>query len=164
MDLFLSDVEDELDGLRRILEVIPEEHFAWRPHPRSWTLAELAGHLVNLLNWQRMILERDGLDLATMPPSLPAPRDRSELLERFEKSLDVLRSVLASITEDSLSRPWTLQHGERVIFSMPRIKAFRRSGINHMVHHRAQLTVYLRLLDIPLPGLYGASADERPAG
>lgn len=159
-DVVLSDVLEEVAALRRLLETLPEDRLGWKPHPRSWTLGGLAAHAVNVLTWQSAILELDEVDMATIPAPLGEPADRAELLDRFERHAGALRKALAAVEEETFPDPWTLRHGERVVFTMPRIKAFRRMGFNHMIHHRAQLTVYLRLMDEPVPGLYGPSADD----
>lgn len=156
----LSDLSQELAGTRRMLERVPEDRLDWRPHEKSMTLGGLATHLVNLLWWQRGILEADEYDLSAGPQTREAHTSRAALLEEFdERARDVLE-IVEGMDEARLAQPWTLRSRNRVIFSEPRLKAFRQFGVSHMVHHRAQLGVYLRMLGVPVPGMYGRSADE----
>lgn len=161
LQLAIGDLEQELSQTRRILERVPEEHLDWRPHEKSWTLGELAQHIVNLPFWQTRIVEADEFDLATSPPPSAGPRSREELLERFDRSATALRDAVARLDEQALGARWTLRQGDRVLIALPRAAVLRGMGISHLIHHRGQLTVYLRLLDTPVPGLYGPSADER---
>ena len=156
----LGDLEQELATTRRVLERIPDEHLDWKPHPKSWSLGSLASHLANLPTWQSTILGSDGLDMATVPPPQGPPASRAEVLERFDGALPAVRAAMEGATDEALMASWTLRHGDRVIMSQPRLAIFRAVGISHMVHHRAQLGVYLRLLDVPVPSMYGPSADE----
>lgn len=158
--LIVGDVLHELANTRRILEVLPEEHFSWKPHPKSMALGGLATHLVNLLNWQVAIFRNSELDLSAMPSKREALTRREDLLEEFDANVVKLEQLIAESDETTLSEKWTLRNGDYVILSQPRGSALRSFGISHMVHHRAQLGVYLRLLDIPVPGFYGPSADD----
>lgn len=158
--LVLADLVRELDGTRRVLERAPEEHFGWRPHEKSMTLGGLATHVVNLLGWQSSICSEAGFDLASVPSRRDAAETREALLTEFEERRAQLEQALDRLDDEALLEDWTLRRGEEVVVRMPRAVALRSFGVNHMVHHRAQLTVYLRLLDVPVPGLYGPSADE----
>lgn len=158
--LILGDFMHELANTRRILEVLPEDHMSWKPHPKSMALSGLATHLVNLLNWQVAIFDSSELDLATLPQKREALTRREDLLAEFDANVVKLQQLLGESDEITLSEKWTLRNGDYVILSQPRANALRSFGISHMVHHRAQLGVYLRLLDIPIPGFYGPSADE----
>lgn len=157
----IGDAEDELAGTRRLLERVPEEHFDWRPHPRSRSLRELATHVATLPRLQATVLLQDGLDIAAPRPPSPEPHTSAELLDIFDGSAAMLRDALVATDDAALMQTWTLRNGDEVRFSMPKIAAIRRMGLSHMIHHRAQLTVYLRLLEVPVPGLYGPSADEK---
>jgi len=159
--LIIGDIAHELANTRQVLERLPEEHFAWRPHEKSMTLAGLTTHLVNLLNWQIMILQYPELDLSTVPPKREAFEKLADALEEFDTNVVKLDKLLADCDEQTLSEEWTLRHGSHIIRRGSRALSLRTIGISHMVHHRAQLGVYLRLLDIPVPGLYGPSADEQ---
>ncbi|WP_457652951.1 DinB family protein [Rhodocaloribacter sp.] len=155
-----GDLAHELATTRRVLERVPEEHFGWKPHEKSMSLAQLAGHLANLLSWQCSIVEDDFYDVTAAPPSPEPPATRDELLRTFDANRETLLAAFERLEDADLSRPWSLKQGDRVIFSQPRGVVLRNFGINHMVHHRGQMSVYLRLLDVPVPAIYGPSADE----
>jgi len=150
----------ELAATRRILERLPEEHMTWRPHEKSMTLSGLATHLTNLLNWQIAILLYPEFDLSTVAFRRDPLERREDVLEEFDANVVKLEKLLAECDEQTLSEEWTLRNGDLIILRQPRAIAFRTFGLSHMIHHRAQLGVYLRLLDLPVPGFYGPSADE----
>lgn len=158
--LVIGDVAQELASTRRILEQLPDEHMLWRPHVKSMTLGGLATHLVNLLNWQIAIFQSLDFDLATVPLRREALAKRDEVLEEFDANSSKLAKLLAECDDQMLGAQWTLRHGDHILQQEPRAIAFRTFGLSHMVHHRAQLGLYLRLLDIAVPGVYGPSADE----
>lgn len=158
--LIVGDALHELASTRRILMCLPEEHMTWRPHVKSMTLGGLATHLINLLNWQVAILLYPEFDLSTVPLRREALESRKEVLDEFDANVVKLEKLVAECDEKTLGEEWTLRNGEHSILRQPRANALRTFGISHMVHHRAQLGVYLRLLDIPVPGFYGTSADE----
>jgi uncharacterized damage-inducible protein DinB len=155
-----GDLIHELSNTRLMLERVPDEHFDWTPHEKSMSLGQLAGHLANIPRWQAMILTQDEVDLATLPPQQDAPETRADLLEHFDARVDTLKETLDALDANALAQPWTLRHGERIIMEQPRAAMLRSMGISHMIHHRGQLSVYLRLLDVPVPGVYGPSADD----
>ena len=161
--LGLGDFDAEMASTRRILERVPDEHFDWRPHPKSGTLGELASHVASVIGLQNLVIRTDEMDILARGASRPAPaKSRAELLELFDRTVASVRESIASVTDDATWRkPWSFKRGEHVMFTMPKVAAFRGMGINHLVHHRGQLSVYLRLLDVPVPGMYGPSADER---
>jgi len=159
--LIIGDAAQELAATRRVLERLPEEHMAWKPHEKSMTLSGLSTHLINLLNWQIAIFQYPELDLSTMPLRREALEKRADILEEFDANVGKLEKLLAECDVDALSEEWTLRHGDRIILRQPRAIALRTFGISHMIHHRAQLGGYLRQLDVPVPGLYGPSADEQ---
>lgn len=154
-----GDLEQELASTRRILERVPEEHFSWKPHEKSFALGSLAQHVANLVGWLSTILTTEELDLAGVGKSAP-PTTRDEVLRTFDENVSAVRQALAQAEDATLTGSWTLRHGDHVIFTLPRLAVLRTVGISHIVHHRAQLTVYLRMLDVPVPGLYGPSADD----
>jgi len=158
--LLVGDVMHEWAGTRRLLAVLPEEHFDWRPHTKSHTLGELATHVVNLLNWQLGILRDPGIDLAITSSRRSALTSRQALLDEFDTNIHVLEQALDALDETALASDWTLRRGDTIMAVQPKALAFRTMGMSHMVHHRAQLGVYLRLLDQPVPGVYGPTADE----
>ncbi|MFC9539790.1 DinB family protein [Lysinibacillus sp. NPDC056959] len=158
--LIVGDTTNELATTRRILERLSEEHMSWKPHEKSMTLGELATHLINLLNWQIAILQYPEFDLSTVPLRRKPLEKQSDVLDEFDANIGKLKNLLAKCDEKTLGEEWTLRHGDQIIRREPRAIAFRIFGLNHMVHHRAQLGVYLRLLDISVPGIYGPSVDE----
>lgn len=160
----LPELDHEMAGTRRTLERVPEEKLGWRPHAKSMTLGGLASHVANLPSWLAYTVERESLDLA--PVGQPPLRQeemtsRQALLEHFDRHLAAGRAALAAASDEALLAPWTLLGGGKAFFTMPRMAVLRSFVMNHNVHHRAQLGVYLRLLDVAVPGLYGPSADER---
>ncbi|MEK4358207.1 DinB family protein [Paenibacillus sp. FSL M7-1455] len=159
--LIVGDIMNELASTRRVLERLPEEHMSWKPHAKSMTLSGLATHLINLLNWQVAIFLYPEFDLSTVPLRREALERREDLLEEFDGNVAKLEKLLDECDEKSLGEEWTLRNGDHIILRQPRAIALRTFGISHMVHHRAQLGVYLRLLDIPVPGAYGPSADDQ---
>ncbi|WP_240415985.1 DinB family protein [Paenibacillus periandrae] len=158
--LIVGDATHELATTRRILERLPEEHMSWKPHQKSMTLGGLATHLINLLNWQIAIFQFPDFDLSTVPQRREPLEKRADILEEFDSNVGKLEKLLADCDEKALGEEWTLRHGDHIILREPRAIALRTFGLSHMVHHRAQLGVYLRLLDIPVPGIYGPTADE----
>ncbi len=160
-DAFLPEFDHEMDLLRRTLERVPEEHLSWRPHPRSRSLGELADHLARIPGWTESMLAKDFHDLAAPqapPPEVPATR--RAILERFDANRRQARAAIAARSDDDLGRPWRLERAGRVLRSMPTVGALRGYLLDHVIHHRAQLGIYLRLLDVAVPALYGPSADE----
>jgi uncharacterized damage-inducible protein DinB len=156
----LGDLEHELALTRRVLERVPEEHFGWKPHEKSMSLGRLAAHLANLLRWQVITLQHDAFDLAASPPPADVPASREALLKTFDANLAALREAMEQADDALLSRPWTLRYGEKVVMQQPKVAVLRGMVISHIIHHRGQLSVYLRLLDVPVPAIYGPSADE----
>jgi uncharacterized damage-inducible protein DinB len=156
------DLEPELATTRRVLERVPEEHLNWKPHDKSFSLGALAAHTANLLSWVHTVLSQDELDLAGSGRQ-ELPTSRADILKLFDDGAARLREAMAGASDAAYSQTWTLRMGDHVIMQMPRAAVIRSVGINHMIHHRAQLGVYLRLLDVPVPGMYGPSADEGSA-
>lgn len=156
----LGDLDQELTRTRPLLERVPDEHAAWRPHERSMSLGYLASHVVTVLHWQATTLRADELDLATVPPPDGTLYPREELLRRFDAAAAEVRALVEALEPERLADPWTLRRGDQVFFRRPRYEVVRELGISHLIHHRAQLGVYLRLLDVPLPQVYGPTADE----
>ncbi|HVS19949.1 MAG TPA: DinB family protein [Planctomycetota bacterium] len=159
----LPEYDQEIAATRRVLERVPAEHVAWKPHERSWSLGELSLHVANLLSWMRITLESDELDLA--PPGGPgfqrvAFESPAATLAHFERHAAEGRAALAAAGDSDLARPWSLKLGGKVKFTMPRSACVRMFVLNHLIHHRGQLTVYLRQCDVPLPSIYGPTADE----
>ena len=153
----LAEIGLEGAGTRRMLERVPEDRLAWKPHERSRTLGEIAAHIANLPGIFLATLGRDGFDRNEYraPTSTVA-----EILETFDRNLAAALATIGQLTDDQFLAPWRYRYGDRVIFELPRLVVARTTGINHLIHHRGQLSVYLRLLDVPLPPVYGPTADE----
>lgn len=162
--MLLPEFDLEMANTRRVLAVVPAADAAWKPHPKSTALGDLAAHVALIPMWGRYTLEVTELDLAA-PENAGAARTGfttvPELLERFDQRVRDTRSALARASDADLGVTWTLKAGERTVFSMPRAAVLRSFVLSHMIHHRGQLTVYLRLRDVPLPAIYGPSADSR---
>jgi uncharacterized damage-inducible protein DinB len=163
-DVLVSEFDMEMDNTRRTLERVPDGKFDWKPHDKSGTLGWLAGHVANIPHWAVMTMTQESLDLAPVGaprPSPPKPATQKEVLDCFDKNRADARAALAAGDDASFAKPWALLMGGKQLFSEPRSAVLRRMVFNHVIHHRGQLTVYLRLLDVPVPGLYGPSADEQ---
>lgn len=156
-----GDLDQELVNTRRLLERVPDEHWAWQPHEKSMTLGRIAGHLAELPYFAVTMLKTDVFDVATDRPDTPAPANRDELLAAFDQAASALTAAVDATPADAWGQTWSLAAGGKVFIAVPRAAALRSMGISHIVHHRGQLTVYLRLLGIPVPGLFGPSADEK---
>lgn len=159
-DAIYPDLDNEVSKTRRMLERYPAEHNDWRPHEKSMTLAKLASHTAELPAFAASIVTTDDMDFMKGEYVSHSCHSKAELLDLFETSVDSLRTALASADTESLARPWTLRKGEHVVGTGPKGELVRDMALNHMVHHRAQLGVYYRMLGVPVPGLYGPSADE----
>lgn len=159
----LPEFDHEMATTRKVLERIPEDKFGWKPHEKSPTLAWLATHLAVLPYWVVGTIEQDSLDAAPVGGASPFAREatsRQEVLDLFDKNLGLARAALEGASDEHLRQPWTLLAGGRTIFTLPRLATLRSFVMNHMIHHRAQLGLYLRLNDVPVPAIYGPSADE----
>jgi uncharacterized damage-inducible protein DinB len=159
---FLSEFDREMAATRKTLERVPDEKWDWKPHPRSNTMGWLASHVANMTLWTIMTFDRNELDVnpaGGQPPYTP-PANRADLLATFDRQLADGRARLAAADDKTLMEDWTLLARGQKIFTMPRVSVLRGFVLNHMYHHRGQLTVYLRLNDVPVPALYGPSADE----
>ena len=159
-DALLAEFDHETATTRRLLERVPDDKLAWKPHERSMTFAALATHLGQIPHWGDVILNRPSFDLADSPPNAPEEASIGKILSVFDGHVGATRQLLDK-TDGELSAYWSLRRGDQEIFTMPRISAFRTFVLYHLVHHRGQLSVYLRLTGIPVPSIYGPSADER---
>jgi uncharacterized damage-inducible protein DinB len=160
--LTLGDLAHELAGTRRVLERVPLDKADWKPHPKSMSLGHLAMHIAFAPFYGTHMLAHPRFDMAApMPPAPPMATTTAELLAAFDRTSGELMAALDAADDAKLGSSWEMTHGDTVLQSMPLSAALRSWVPNHLIHHRAQLTVYLRLLDVPVPGLYGPSADEQ---
>jgi uncharacterized damage-inducible protein DinB len=160
----LPEFDQEMVSTRKTLERVPEGQFGWKPHEKSMTLGRLASHVAESPGWAATTIETESLDLAPpgAPPFKPITADtRQEVLAIFEKNIAAARAAIAGASDDHLAKPWSLLMGGKTILTLPRMSVLRTFVMNHTIHHRAQLGVYLRLNNIPVPAIYGPSADEQ---
>jgi uncharacterized damage-inducible protein DinB len=159
----LLEFDQEMQNTRKVLERCPDEKWNWKPHDKSGTLGWLASHIGTMVGWLPVTISTEELDYAPVGgPAYEPPKisNRKELLAVFDKESAAARSALASVSDAELMKNWKLLAGGQEIFNMPRVACIRGMVLNHLIHHRAQLTVYFRLIGVPVPGLYGPSADE----
>jgi len=161
----LPEFDHEMSNTRKTLERVPLEQFDWAPHPKSMKMGPLANHLANLPNWGAITVNTDSLDLAP-PEGQKEERQiattREDLLALFDKKCTEAREAIAGASDEHLLKPWSLLMGGKTLMTLPRVAVIRSFVMNHTIHHRAQLGVYLRLNDIPVPSIYGPSADDNP--
>jgi uncharacterized damage-inducible protein DinB len=157
---YVEELRQEAVTTRKLFERTPEGHHAWKPHPRSMSLFTLTSHIAEIPSWVELILSQDEF---VMDPKSHKPwiaKDRGELLATFDVNITRAIELLAKVSDDRLSKPWTFKAAEKTIFVLPRVAVLRTMVLNHLIHHRGQLSVYLRLKDVPLPPIYGPTADE----
>lgn len=156
---FSRQLEQEAQTTRKMLAIVPNDKYDWKPHEKSMTIKRLATHIAELPSWIKMTLTTDELDFAKNPYQVENVSTTGDLLDYFERTLEEGRAYLKEEYADKLHEDWTLRSGETIYDVSPKIDVLRMS-FSQIIHHRAQLGVYLRLLDIPIPGSYGPSADE----
>jgi uncharacterized damage-inducible protein DinB len=159
IESLLKDIEQEAQTTRKFLKIVPQDKYDWRPHPKSMSLQHLVTHIAELPAWITMAITTDGLDFQANPYQPSKIDNNADLLEFFEETYADGRAHLQAFDETELEKPWILRSGEHILADMNKYDTIRVS-ISQTIHHRAQLGVYLRLLDIPIPGSYGPSADE----
>jgi uncharacterized damage-inducible protein DinB len=157
-DLLLPEFEQEMTNTRKILERVPDDKLNYKPHSKSMELGRLAGHVAELSGWATTTLTTELLELDDFKPWVPT--SRAEILKKFDESVDQARKVISEVTDESLQKNWTMRFNGETILSMPRYNVLRNVVLNHIIHHRAQLGVFLRLNEVEIPGMYGPSADE----
>jgi uncharacterized damage-inducible protein DinB len=164
--MLLPEFDQEMANTRKALERIPEDKMSWKPDPKSMTLGRLAGHVAEMPNWAVMTLNTDSLDInpgGQRPFEALVATSRSQLLGEFDKNVTGARAAIAGASDRDLMQNWQLLSDGHVMLSMPRAAVLRSMVMNHLIHHRGQLTVYYRLNGVPVPGMYGPSADESQA-
>lgn len=161
--MLLPEFDVEMAKTRTALERVPMDKLSWRPHDKSMTMGRLAGHLAEMPGWGALTVSQASFDVSPvggapyMPPTFSETR---ELLDLFDKNIRSAREAIAGASDETLMTPWSLLAGGKTIFTMPRIAVLRSMIMNHVIHHRAQLGVYFRMNDVPVPATYGPSADE----
>ena len=158
-DGLLAEYDHEIATTRKLLERLPDDKLSWKPHEKSMSLGGLGTHLGNIPNWGTTILDEPFFDLTGLPPNLEAKTSTAGILSSFDESTKRTRASMDKTDPEYLSM-WALKRGGQEMFSMPRLSAFRSFVLYHLVHHRGQLSVYLRLNNIPVPPIYGPTADE----
>ena len=156
----IAEFENEGKTTRKVLERCPPDKFGWKPHDKSMELGRLATHVAEMHGWTKPTVEQPELDFAKMDYKPFEPRTTEELVAHFEKNFSEAIETLNGASDEIWTEPWSLKNGETTYFTMPKIVVMRSLVLNHIVHHRGQLSVYLRLNDIPVPAMYGPSADE----
>ena len=161
-DAFIAELKHESSLTKKMLEKVPLDKKDWKPHEKSMTVGRLATHVAENIHWVSDIKHIDDFDFMknyNLNPVTAASTE--ELLQIFQTNLDKAINDLSSMSDDDFNKNWTVRRGEQVMFSTPKKVAIRGWAFSHMIHHRGQLSVYLRLLDVPIPGMYGPSADEK---
>lgn len=159
--MIAAELKQEAGSTRKMLERIPADKFSWKPHDKSMTLARLAGHVVEMVMWTGITLTQDELDFAKSDFQPKEYTEASELVADFDKNIADAVGILSSASNETMMQNWKLRNGEEIYFEMPKAAVLRSMVMSHIIHHRGQLSVYLRLLDIPVPSIYGPSADEQ---
>jgi uncharacterized damage-inducible protein DinB len=160
----LPEFDHEMANTRKVLERVPSAKFSWKPHPKSFEFGALAAHIANMVAWAELTLQSDSFDYAppgAEPYQTPKYASTEDLVAAFDKGVAKARTALAAADDAKMTAPWTLMAGGQTMMTMPRVAVIRSFVMNHTIHHRAQLTVYLRMNDVPVPALYGPSADEQ---
>ena len=162
-EALLPEYDHEMANTRRTLERVPEDKLGWKPHEKSMTMGQLAVHLAEMPGWAIPTIEMESFDVAPPggpPYQPPQVNSRAEILEIFDNNVAEARATIGGADDGHLEKPWSLLSGGKTVFTMPRIAVLRTLIMNHNIHHRAQLGVYLRLNNVPVPAIYGPSADE----
>ena len=162
-DAFLPEFDHEMATTRKTLERVPEDKTSWKPHDTSMAMGRLAGHIAELTGFVSTTFSGDSFDFARpgAPPTQPTVMtSRKQLLELFDKNVAAARAAISKASDEDLQKTWTLLSGGKTIFSMPRTDVLRSMILNHIIHHRGQLSVYLRVNQVPVPSIYGPSGDE----
>lgn len=159
-DVFIAEFQQEAQGTRRLLERLPEDKLSFKPHPKSMSLGGLATHIAHIPEWTGTIVNDSIFDVGLVDARTPERKSRQEILDHFEKNAKRFVDLLSGKSDEHLKESWTLKNKGAQVLTLPRAACLRTFILNHVIHHRGQLTVYLRMNDVPLPALYGPSADE----
>lgn len=157
---FLGEWDHEVENTKKMLAAVPDGHADWKPSEKSMEMGRLAAHVAELADWAGVTLAQPGLDWASFTYTPPVYTTASDNVAKFEAKAKDARAVIAATSDAAFMEPWTMRKGEHVFFTMPKVAVLRNFVFNHIVHHRAQLSVYLRMHGVKVPGMYGPSADE----
>jgi uncharacterized damage-inducible protein DinB len=163
-DMLLPEFDQEMANTRKMFEGLPEDRFDYQPHPKSWKLNRLAGHIADLPMWAAHTMQVELLEMEPGQYKPFEPTTRRELLEQFDKHTAEAHTAISNATDEQLNKMWNMKWEGKTVLTMPRIGVLRSVVMNHMIHHRAQLGMYLRMCNANVPGMYGPSADETPFG
>jgi len=158
-DALLTEFDHEMGTTRKLLDRVPDDRLAWKPHAKSMSLGGLATHLSNIPHWATAVLKEPSFDLAGAPPNLEMKGSRAEILAHFDETTKEARAAM-HLLDAEWTAMWSLKRDGKDLFSVPKVAAFRSFVLSHVIHHRGQLSVYLRLNDVPVPPIYGPTADE----
>jgi len=158
---FIAELKSESGPTQKMLERVPIENSEWKPHEKSYTLGRLATHVAEIPHWISRIITIDDWDFAVRGFSRQVAQSKEELMDIFQTKLDMAIADLNTVNEEAFNKTWIVRNGDQMRREMPKKIAIRSWGFSHLIHHRGQLSVYLRLLNVPVPGMYGPSADER---
>jgi uncharacterized damage-inducible protein DinB len=159
-EMLLPELDQEMANTRKIVDCVPEDKFAWKPHEKSMALGRLASHLAEMPQWASSIVNQDKLEMTPgQKPFIAATK--AELMGALDKNVADARAAIAGASDEHLGKIWTFIYAGHTIFALPRTAALRSMVMSHLIHHRGQLSVYLRLNDVAIPGMYGPSADDR---
>ena len=162
-ETILPEFDQEMASTRKVLERIPDDKLGWKAHPKSNTIGWNANHVADIPNWLAMVLSQPSLDIAPVggePYPFPSLTTTREILDLFDRNVAAARKAIAAADDEQMGQSWTLLQAGQTLFTMPRSAVVRSMILNHLMHHRAHIIVYLRLNDIPVPGMYGPSGDE----
>lgn len=158
-EMLLPEFDQEMKGTHSMLEAVPEDKFGWKPHEKSMTMGRLASHVAEMLNWAVVAVKQDQLELTPgQKPFIAATK--AELMDTLATNTAAAREAIAGASDAALTKSWSLIYGGHPVLTMPKASVIRTVVMNHIIHHRAQLSVYLRLINIPIPGMYGPTADN----
>ena len=160
----LSEFDHEMATSRTVIERVPENKYSWKPHEKSMNAGRLASHIAEMPNWATTGIKQDSLDLAAGGYTPYEASTRAELLALFDKNVAEARASIAGCSDETFMKMWSLKRGDATLMTLPKIAVVRSFVMNHVIHHRGQLSVYLRELNVPVPSIYGPSADEGSMG
>jgi uncharacterized damage-inducible protein DinB len=162
-DALLPEFDQEMANTRKVLERVPDDKLDWKAHPKSHTIGWNANHIADIPNWLVHVLASPSMDIAPVggePYKIPQLTSRQDIVDNFDRNIAAARKAITTVSDEDMAQSWSLLRGGDPIFTMPRAAVVRGMIMNHLMHHRAHLLVYLRLNDIPVPGMYGPSGDE----